>query len=341
MYLAERYKFIAKSLFFLQLVTALLIVIFSVIQRGLDPFRSGVISDFMLGNDSDAGQSADQVADKIGGDAYVLAHFAKDGMDDVSFEELSFAFSVFASILISAESIVNAKSRWRVLRSSALSLESMVWMYRTRVGPFQLDATNPESNRPESTLLATLTDWRSDMVGSGDLQVSALGRHYPASVFKHQQNAASAANALKGRSWFPFKRSKEAKLHGDDHHSPVKPEQYIEWRLQTMKNVSKLCAPHLTTARSHPRALCMPPNLSAPRAVLSDPLPMLPDATLAVLPVSNPDVREQALPVQRVAPARHRRRHSPITLLLLLLRCPRHRGRLIPHLVDRVRRLRA
>ena len=36
------------------------------------------------------------------------------------------------------------------LRSSAGVLESIIWCFRTRVAPFELDITNPDSRRPEA-----------------------------------------------------------------------------------------------------------------------------------------------------------------------------------------------
>ena len=38
------------------------------------------------------------------------------------------------------------------LRSSAGVLESIIWCFRTRVAPFELDITNPDSRRPEASI---------------------------------------------------------------------------------------------------------------------------------------------------------------------------------------------
>ena len=82
------------------------------------------------------------------------------------------------TLLLAAESILNAKSRWRQvlnlpaamscciyvekymiylaicsqLRSSAGVLESIIWCFRTRVAPFELDINNPDSRRPEASI---------------------------------------------------------------------------------------------------------------------------------------------------------------------------------------------
>ena len=94
------------------------------------------------------------------------------------------------TLLLAAENIFNAKSRWRQvtdhavwkyaqiarcymswytilyhnslanrdiavrlqLRSSAGVLESIIWCFRTRVAPFELDTNNPDSLRPEARI---------------------------------------------------------------------------------------------------------------------------------------------------------------------------------------------
>ena len=38
------------------------------------------------------------------------------------------------------------------LRSSAGVLESIIWCFRTRVAPFELDMNNPDSLRPEARI---------------------------------------------------------------------------------------------------------------------------------------------------------------------------------------------
>ena len=58
-----------------------------------------------------------------------------------------------------------------VTDSSAGVLESMIWMYRARVGAFQLDSAEPESSRPEAELCEKLKRWRKDLISSSDLQV--------------------------------------------------------------------------------------------------------------------------------------------------------------------------
>ena len=101
--------------------------------------------------------------------------------------KIVFGLSIFVTLLISIDTLLNSKARWRHLRSSAGSLKSLLFQYRTRVGQFGLDVTNSESQKPEVELCAALVKWRTDLVAGGDLQLSDLRRNYPPKVFRHQQ----------------------------------------------------------------------------------------------------------------------------------------------------------
>lgn len=90
-------------------------------------------------------------------------------MDDYS--EIAFCLTIVASVLISIESLLNAKNRWRQLRSGAGSLESIIWCFRTRVGAFELRPSDADAKRPETALVEALVDWRQELVAGGDLQV--------------------------------------------------------------------------------------------------------------------------------------------------------------------------
>ena len=127
--------------------------------------------------------------------------------------ELVFLLSIVSSMLISLELMLNAKARWRQLRSSAGALDSMIWCFRTRVSPFEVVSSDPDSTHAEATLCNALNAWREELVSAGDLQLSDLERTYPAHVYKHCQDAGDLPDGA------------------DDCHSPVKPQTYIEMRV--------------------------------------------------------------------------------------------------------------
>jgi len=127
-----------------------------------------------------------------------------------------FLLSLASSLLLSVIGFVNPSSRWRQLRASALSLESLIWQYRARVGPCIQSAYNARA--PEEAFCALLQAWREELVAGTDLQSTTLERAQNPSVYKHHQHS-----------------SLEYVANGDDFHSPVKPEAYIELRLLPAK----------------------------------------------------------------------------------------------------------
>ena len=97
-------------------------------------------------------------------------------------------YQVLASLLISIESIINAKMRWRQLRACAGSLESLIWCFRARVGIFDQNSVGTLGPRPEATLCDALNEWRDELVAGTDLQTSSIESVYPAEVYRHYQD---------------------------------------------------------------------------------------------------------------------------------------------------------
>lgn len=130
--------------------------------------------------------------------------------------EIGFLLSVLASILISLETLINSKMRWRQLRSGAGSLEALIWCFRTRVGAFELRPSDPDAKRPETSLAEALIAWRQDLVAGGDLHINGLGKEYHAKVYTHHQDAPASGAEL---------------VLEDDFHSPMQPQRYIDTRI--------------------------------------------------------------------------------------------------------------
>ena len=82
------------------------------------------------------------------------------------------------------------------LRSSAGVLESIIWSYRARVTPFELDTSDPDSRRPEARLCDALVKWRRNVVSGGELQTSSIRKNYPHSVYRHGQFARGESKKL-------------------------------------------------------------------------------------------------------------------------------------------------
>lgn len=207
-HLADRYKFRSKLLFILQLLVMWTITLSTSLgdSRSQEAASGADCIQFEETSLEWRGCMKQQV-DQLTGGTHLFAI-------SVSYYEAAFFLSAVASILTSIDGILNAKVRWRHLRSCTGQLESMIWCYRTRVGTFELTSSDTNSRLPETNLRDTLITWRRDLMVGGDLQVSGLSQIYPPHVYTHHQ--------------FPecgLLRSE------DDHFSPVQPNKYIEMRL--------------------------------------------------------------------------------------------------------------
>merc|ERR1712032_423568 len=110
-------------------------------------------------------------------------------------------------------------------RTSAGSLESMVWLYRTRVGPFEIDQVGGDIARPERVLYESLNEWCDEVVASAGLGTSNLKRMHKQSsrVYRHFQYEGEPSSDS-----------------ADDFQSPVQPHRYISLRIEpTMRFFQK------------------------------------------------------------------------------------------------------
>ena len=98
-----------------------------------------------------------------------------------------FGLSLAASLLLSFQSYLNPTQRAEQLRSSAASLESITWLYRTKVGPFEYGSADILNKAPEHALLRLLTAWNADLVAGTDLEQIDLKKKFPAKIYKHFQ----------------------------------------------------------------------------------------------------------------------------------------------------------
>ena len=139
-----------------------------------------------------------------------------------------FGLAVAFSVLVSLDGMLNPKARWRQLRSSAMSLHSIIWRYRTRTGPFEVDESRNESSRPEDMLCTVLKDWRDELLAGAGLKTSNLRRKYPSHVYRHHQDRGKVAN------------------DADDHQSPTQPNRYIKLRVEPMMDFYAMRVPKYT-----------------------------------------------------------------------------------------------
>lgn len=149
-----------------------------------------------------------------------------------------FLMSILSGAVVSLEGILRPKPKWHALRKGTFSLESLIWCYRTRVGPFQL-GTRTEPQHAETMLCQLLNEWGDDLMSSSDLQRSMWSKRYPR-AHRHFQYSGTLQQeeeddeqddedgAIKINK--PERKKKNKAI--DDHYTPLQPDKYVEFRLE-------------------------------------------------------------------------------------------------------------
>ena len=162
------------------------------------------------------------------GDTLVFGDWAATPEGNNTRGDLVFALSLLISALYSVDSLIQARSRWRALRSSAGELESLIWRYRTRVEPFTVGSTT-QNTGPEWAFNKAIAEWIDELASAANLATTDMVRSYPASVYRHHQDVISNNPPV---VYLEGGISRPVTLDVDDFHSPTKPDRYIELRLR-------------------------------------------------------------------------------------------------------------
>jgi len=140
--------------------------------------------------------------------------FSEEHDTVIALNNTVFGLAIAVSFVISLDGMLAPKSRWRQFRSSAGSLESIIWMYRTRVGPFSLDEqAGRDSKLPEAALCGCINEWRDNLMAGAALKRTNAQRKYQPAIYKHFQDQGSPVDGA------------------DDFHSPTQPNRYIDLRI--------------------------------------------------------------------------------------------------------------
>jgi hypothetical protein len=138
--------------------------------------------------------------------------------------------SLSGSFVAAMVSYINPGQRWQQLRGAALSLESEVWMFRTRTGSYTISSkvgVGQHSKKPERRLLEVLESLTQHISKSASVMETTFfakydifGKSKSPGVYKHGQYKGSRAAGTFGTS-----------LADDDHHRPLVPQEYITFRV--------------------------------------------------------------------------------------------------------------
>ena len=169
-HLAARYERYSYLFYAIYLLLGLIVVIISVIAS------EGTSQDFNYSFTVDDLDTLNLEAESIGTPPKKW------------FAHVIFGLTLAASLVLSLQSYLNPTHRAEQLRSSAASLESITWLYRTKVGPFERGSADVRNKAPERALLQALKVWNSELVAGTDLEQTDLKRKFPANIYKHFQN---------------------------------------------------------------------------------------------------------------------------------------------------------
>lgn len=164
-----------------------------------------------------------------------------------------FALSITSSIVIGMMSYLNPVERWRHLRCSACSIQGIIWKFRARVEDFACDPGYPM--RPENRLSDALAAWRLELSAGSDIKTTSFRKPHQATVYKHGQYSKNqlmhvvrevGRKEVQGKKAAAFKKDCSSdegakdnpdswELMVNDHQSPIRHEEYIQFRLLHMK----------------------------------------------------------------------------------------------------------
>jgi hypothetical protein len=104
-------------------------------------------------------------------------------------EHLVFSLAMANTVLLLAVKFYNPTVRGNQLRASAATLESIIWQFRARIGPFTVPHHSglSQPSQPTTALRVALVDWHTSVVGGTDLLQTSLEREYPDKVHVHCQ----------------------------------------------------------------------------------------------------------------------------------------------------------
>ena len=160
-----------------------------------------------------------------------------------------FYLSVATTFFTAFNAYVNPSGRWRQIREATCGLESAIWQYRTRTGPFKMSAQEPD--RPTVSLKDAVFV-AVDSLSSSDIgQSTSWFKAYPASTFKHGQyrQLPRRGTILDCGCWGRVAAA-ETLDTVDDHHRPLTPDKYIRFRLRRVMNFYKKRLPAYTRSKN-------------------------------------------------------------------------------------------
>jgi len=156
-----------------------------------------------------------------------------DELDETNLKISVAALSLLTSLIASFVTYFNPSTKWLQLRGASLAIESEVWKFRTRTGPYSIAVSRSAGSRQaEERLHSFVESLNQHVMKSASVAETAFFANYKvhesnpksANWYRHGQRAGSSILGTYG----------VANLSGeisDDHQSPVNPTDYLELRV--------------------------------------------------------------------------------------------------------------
>ena len=171
-----------------------------------------------------------------------------------------FALALANAVVAGLASFMNPAMRWHHLRSSALQQESEIWGLRTRTGKYREDRT-VSSRSVEKTFHQVLKSIEESTFQSADLRQTTFYSKSKTKWSQHGQNPDQRCCCWKSCSCGGRTRnaktaimpvgSKDNTHHPfDNHHSPLRPDEYLKFRLQPVLSFYRGRLPRYSRSRT-------------------------------------------------------------------------------------------
>jgi hypothetical protein len=169
-------------------------------------------------------------------------------LDRITGNYIILGLSLANTIIAGLTSFMNPATRWHLLRSSALQIESEIWWFRTRTGKYR-DARSSTSRTAEKKFHKALNEIEHATLQSGDLQLTTFYSKGKIKWSKHGQFDRSNC-CWAGMCCRASKESVVPLDQIDNHHSPLRPNEYLNFRLQPMQQFYIRRLPGYSRSRS-------------------------------------------------------------------------------------------
>jgi len=131
---------------------------------------------------------------------------------------------------------LNPVKSWHEIRDSSAMLESAIWQFRTRTGPFILTSHGHSSTQATNHLRQCVLEASSRIVSS--VKETAYQKQWPMRIFRHEQYSGGVVTGVSGMSGTadtselpPGKANAKASPHEQHGNSPAAPELVQEARI--------------------------------------------------------------------------------------------------------------